>query len=579
MRMTRFATAVQCALLLSAASLTHAAGAPSFAAHRLLVQPAPGVDASQLSQVLATHGAKSIKVIPHINVHVIELPAQADEHAVAALLAHHPKIKFAELDALQPPQLTANDTYYSIAWHLPKIQAPLAWDSSLGTNITVAIVDTGVMATHPDLTGKVLSGWNVVSNTADSSDPVGHGTGVAGTVGAASNNAKGVTSVAWNAMLLPVRVSNLADGSAYTSDIANGVVWAADHGARVANVSYGVSGSATVQNAGQYMHGKGGVIAVSAGNSGAYDATAASDAFLSVGATDSNDVIASFSTSGSFVDLSAPGVSVPSTNNAGGYSYWSGTSFSSPVVAGVAALVLAANPALSPAQVDNILITTADDLGAVGYDIYYGAGRVNAAKAVQAALNTSAADSQAPTASITTPSAGSTVTGNATVSVSANDNVGVSKVELFINGSLWATDTSAPYDIAWDSGLTANGSTTLQAYAWDAAGNRGQSASVSVTVSNQTATPDTLAPTVGFLSPANGAKVSGTTTIKVTASDNVGVTQLNLAIDGKTVASATSGTLSYRWNTRRVASGSHTLTATAKDAAGNTTSTTISVTK
>lgn len=579
MRMTRLVAGIQFALLLSTASLAHAAGAPNFAAHRLLVQPAPGVDATQLTQVLAQHGAKSLKIIPQINVHIVELPAQADEHAIAALLAHNPKIKFAELDALVPPQQTANDTYYSIAWHLPKIQAPLAWDSTKGDGITVAIVDTGVYAAHSDLAGKVLPGWNVVSNSSDSSDINGHGTGVAGTVGAASNNLKGVTSVAWNAMLLPVRVSNAADGVAYTSDLANGVLWAADHGARVANVSYGVSGSATVQSAAQYMRGKNGVVVVSAGNSGVYDATAASDAMLSVGATDSNDVIASFSTYGNFVDLSAPGVSVPSTNKAGGYSYWSGTSFSSPVVAGVAALVLSARPALSPAQVENILLTTTDDLGAVGYDLYYGAGRVNAARAVQTALNTQVGDFQAPIATITAPGASSTVTGLTTVSIGASDNVGVSKVELFINGSLWASDSSAPYDIAWDSRLTANGSTALQAYAWDAAGNRGQSQSVSVTVSNQTIAPDTEAPSVGFLSPANGAKVSGTVTIKLGANDNVGVTQLSLAIDGKTVISATSGSLSYSWNVRKAKVGGHVLTATAKDAAGNATTTSISVTK
>lgn len=577
MRMTRLAAGIQSILLLSATSLIHAADAQNFAAHRLLVQPAPGVDVTQLTQVLAQHGAKSIKMIPQINVHIVELPAQADEHAIAALLAHNPKIKFAEIDALVPPQQTANDTYYSIAWHLPKIQAPLAWDSAKGDGITVAIVDTGVYAAHPDLAGKVLSGWNVVSNNTDSADIAGHGTAVAGTVGAASNNLTGVTAVAWNAMLLPVRVSNTADGVAYTSDLANGVVWAADHGARVANVSYGVSGSATVQSAAQYMRGKNGVVVVSAGNSGAYSATVASDTLLSVGATGSNDVIASFSTYGTFVDLSAPGVSVPSTNKAGGYSYWSGTSFSSPVVAGVAALVLSAKPALSPAQVDNILLTTADDLGTLGYDMYYGAGRVNAAKAVQTALNTATVDSQAPTATITTPGAGSTITGLTTVSIGASDNAGVSKVELFINGSLWATDSSAPYDIAWDSRLTANGSATLQAYAWDAAGNRGQSQSVSVTVSNQVA--DTQAPSVSFRSPANGARISGTTSIKLGASDNVGVTQLSLAIDGKTVSTVTGGSLSYFWNTSKVTLGSHVLTATARDAAGNTATTRISVTK
>lgn len=579
MKVIRPAAKMAMTLLLAISFFADAAGAQTFAEHRLLVQPVPGTSVAQFDQVLAQHGVKTIKTIPQINVHIVSLPAQADEHAMAALLAHDPHVQFAEPDMYVSPQLTANDSYYGSEWQLPKIQAPLAWDSSLGNGVTVAIIDTGVDATHPDLAGKLLSGWDVVSNSSDTSDILGHGTAVAGTVGAVSNNSLGVASVAWNAMLLPVRVSDASNGYAYYSDIATGVIWAADHGARVANISYDVSGSATVQSAAQYMRGKNGNVVVAAGNSGAYSATAPSDAFLSVGATDSNDKIAGFSTYGTFVDLSAPGVGIITLNKGGGYASWSGTSFSSPVVAGVAALVIAANPALSPAQVDNILTSTSDDLGSAGYDMYYGAGRVNAARAVQTALNTPAGDFEAPSVNITSPGTGSTVSGHTTVSVDASDNVGVSKVELFINGSLWATATTAPYDFSWDSSLVANGTATLQADAWDAAGNQAQSQSVDVTVSNITTAPDNQAPTVTFLSPADNSTIGNKVTIRLSASDNVGVTMLSLAIDGSTVSVSNGGSLRYHWSSRKASAGNHTLTATALDAAGNKAGTSITVVK
>ena len=569
MRMTRLVPTLLITLLLAVSSLANAGEVQKFAAHRLLVQPVPSTSAAQFEHVLAQHSAKTISVIPQINVHVVELPAQADERAMAALLAHDPHVKFAEPDVYVPPQMTANDPYYGSEWHLSKIQAPQAWDSSLGDGVTVAIVDTGVDAAQPDLAGKLLTGWDVVSNSADTSDINGHGTAVAGTVGAASNNSQGVASLAWNAMLLPVRVSDASNGYAYYSDIASGLIWAADHGARVANVSFDVSGSSTVQSAAQYMRSKNGNVVVSAGNSGAYSATAASNAFLSVSATDSNDNVTSWSTYGTFVDLSAPGVGIISTNKAGGYNSWSGTSFSSPIVAGVAALVIAANPALSPAQVDNILISTSDDLGSAGYDMYYGAGRVNAARAVQAALNAQASDFQAPSVSITSPGTGSTVNGQTTVSVAASDNVSVSKVELFINGSLWATATSAPYNFTWDTSLTANGTATLQAYAWDAAGNQGQSQADGVTVSNLTA--DIQAPSVSITSPSTGSTVSGQTTVSVAASDNVSVSKVELFINGSLWATATSAPYDFTWDTSLTANGTATLQAYAWDSAGNQT--------
>lgn len=600
MIITRSALSVSLMLLLGvsltsqAQSLTvqkPATAGSGYVPNRILVQPAPDATPQQFENVLKQFGAETKEVLPRINVHVVELPLQADERAVAALLNHNPHIQFAELDTLSVPNTAANDTYYSIAWHLTKTQTPQAWDqiwtlpttspwdSSLGKDVTVAIIDSGIYAAHPDLQGKVLPGWNVVSNNSDTSDIAGHGTGVAGSVSVVSNNSRGATSVAWNAKLLPVRITNSTDGSSSISYLAAAITWAADNGARIANVSYSgpCGGSSTILSAAQYMRSKNGIVIASAGNNAMEEMSSPSDAVLCVGATDSNDTLASFSSYGSYVDLTAPGVNIVSLNTSGGYSYWLGTSFSSPVVSAVAALVVAANPLLSPSQVDYILTSTADDLGAAGYDIYYGAGRVNAAKAVAQALNTSAADTQAPSVVINNPLSSSTVKGAVAVDVSASDNVEVAKVDLFVNGKLWATSTTAPHSFAWDTTTSADGMVSLVANAWDNSGNMAASKAISVKVSNVI---DVQAPTVTFTSPSNGSKLGNSTTVSISANDNVGVDSITLSINGKTVMTVTGGnTLTYKWSTRKVSAGTHVLTAVAKDAAGNSTTTSINVTK
>jgi hypothetical protein len=150
-------------------------------------------------------------------------------------------------------------------------------------------------------------------------------------------------------------------------------------------------------------------------------------------------------------------------------------------------LMLAANPRLAPSTLDSILFKSAVDRGTPGYDIYFGWGRVNAAGAVALATTTVAADTTSPTASITTPSASSKVSGLVPVDVSASDNVGVTRVDLWINGSRYATDTTSPYAFSWDTTKFADGSNTVQATAYDAAGNQGNSSKITVTVGNNTA--------------------------------------------------------------------------------------------
>nr|QIH44523.1 S8 family serine peptidase [Vibrio ziniensis] len=557
--------------------------ATTWAEGRILVQPKAGLSEEKLQQILERSGGHSKGVIKGLGIHIVEVPAQAEE-AVARALAKNPNIAFAEKDQLHSPEMVANDTYYSSGWHLPKIQAPDSWDITDGSGVVVAVLDSGVDPDHPDLSSQLVSGWNTASNNTDSSDIFGHGTKVAGTIGAASNNGLGVTSVAWNVSLMPVRVTNRTDGAAYTSDITEGIVWAADNGARVANISFDyMNGSSSVISAAQYMKNKGGLVIVAAGNSGTDPGYSEQTALVTVSATDKADAKNSWSNYGDMVDISAPGLSIWTTTNGGGYGAASGTSFSSPVVAGVAALVMAANPNLSPDEVELVLEQSADDLGTPGWDTSYGHGRVNAFAAVTLALDTDtqSVDTQAPEVVIVTPEQNAQIAGLVNVDVSASDDQGVSSVSLYANGVLVATDISAPYQFSWDSTQADNGEVTLTAYAYDAADNEGISDTQIVVVDNQAEVEvvDVVAPSVSILNPANGSTISKVVSIDINANDDSGIAMVKLYIDGELVLSTDAATSNYRWNTRKVSNGSHIIMAIAEDVAGNISQTSVQVSK
>lgn len=186
-------------------------------------------------------------------------------------------------------------------------------------------------------------------------------------------------------------------------------------------------------------------------------------------------------------------------------------------------------------------------------------------------------DTQAPQVSITSPLNGATVKGTVSISVNATDNVGVAKVEFYVNGQLIGSDSSAPYNISWDSKTMPDGAASISAKAYDAAGNMAESNVINVTVNN-TIIVDTTAPVVTISSPINGANVtSGTVLINSSASDNVGVTSMKLYIDGSQKATSSSGSLNYSWNTKRVTVGQHTIKVQAYDAAKNMGEATITV--
>ena len=544
--------------------------------------PRAGLPAAEFSKIMKEHGGKAKKV-GQSDLHIVNVPAHAEE-SIVARLADHPHLKLAELDRKVSPSMTPNDPYYGSEWHLPKISAQNAWNTTQGSGVTIAILDSGINGAHPDLNGKMVSGWNFYDNNPNTSDVFGHGTLVAGTAAAITNNGTGVSSIAGQSKIMPIRITDTS-GYGYASTIVQGLVWASDNGVRVANVSFGGAvGILSVQNAAQYMKDKGGLVIAAAGNTGTELTTIPTTTMIPVSATDANDAIASWSSYGNFVAMSAPGVNIWTTRREGNYKTASGTSLSSPLTAGVVALMMSANTKLSSLEIENLLFSSAVDLGASGRDPYYGYGRVNAEAAVQSAVAAAIVqDTEAPSVAIVNPLEGATVNGLVPVDIEAFDNIGISRAELWVNNTSVAVDTSPPFAFTWDSTGTQNGAANLTVYVFDATNNMGSS-SINVAVDNSTPpiVVDTEPPVVAITNPVAG-NVSGTVTITVNASDNNSTANIVLAIyiDDVLKATGTGGTLSTTWNTRPKnlkAGSTHTIKATATDAAGNMSAASVNVT-
>ena len=267
-------------------------------------------------------------------------------------------------------------------WGLDAVGVGAAWPLTRGAGVVVAVVDTGV-APAPDLAGRLLPGWNVIARSDASADDNGHGTHVAGTIAEAEGNGLAEAGVAPEASILPVKVLD-AEGAGSDVDVAAGIVWAADHGARIINLSLGGPEASTVlADAVVYARRAGVLIVAAAGNDGGSVGVPARLAgVIAVGAVDAALVRAPFSAGGRALDLVAPGVGIvqQTLDGAGGYAdrSFSGTSMASPHVAGVAALVLAAGRATTATGVARLLTRTARDLGVAGKDTAYGAGLVRA---------------------------------------------------------------------------------------------------------------------------------------------------------------------------------------------------------
>ncbi len=361
--------------------------AAAFAPDQILVKFTPGATESAVAGVHGRLGGQVVEVIPRINVQVVRIPLGKVPEMVQAYLAEG-LVEFAEPDHVAVAYYVPNDPGYSNQWALPKIQAPEAWDLTKGSStIRVAILDTGIDQNHEDLGAKIVANRNfTTSRTVD--DRHGHGTHCAGIAAAITDNGKGVAGVGFNSVLMNGKV--LGDnGSGQYSWVASGIIWAADNGAHVINMSLGgTSASTTLEDAVKYAYNKGAVLVAAAGNdntsSPSYPAYYAQ--CIAVAATDQNDAKASFSNYGSWVDIAAPGVSIYSTLpnhphrlTTRNYGSLSGTSMAAPHVAGVVALLEVRYPGMSNADIVQKLVSTADPTTGFSPSL----GRVNAYKAVQ----------------------------------------------------------------------------------------------------------------------------------------------------------------------------------------------------
>jgi subtilisin family serine protease len=275
------------------------------------------------------------------------------------------------------------------------VNATEAWTITTGDPDTViAIVDTGVSQSHPDLQTNVLPGFSPLGASWDDDIFISHGTHCAGIASADTNNGVGIAGVGWDCSILPVKVLGFL-GTGTEADIAAGIVWAADNGADVISLSLGSPDfGAVLENAVDYAAGLNVVLVAATGNTAGVPifAPARYDATIAVGATDNRDTIASFTTTGPEMTVTAPGVDVWSTwdtleflGPTDGYTLQSGTSMATPHVAGVVGLMLSVNPSLTRQEVQDILQTTSIDLGTPGFDPIYGHGRIDAFEAVVAA--------------------------------------------------------------------------------------------------------------------------------------------------------------------------------------------------
>ncbi|PEJ82720.1 alkaline serine protease, partial [Bacillus toyonensis] len=295
---------------------------------------------------------------------------------------NNPDIEYAEPNYYFHAFWTPNDPYFSSQYGLQKIKAPLAWDSQRSDlGVKVAIVDTGVQGSHPDLASKVIYGHDYIDNDDQSDDGNGHGTHCAGIAGALTDHDEGIAGVAPQSSIYAVRVLD-SQGSGTLASVAQGIREAADAGAQVISLSLGASSSGiALQQAVQYAWNKGAVIVAAAGNAGNTKPNypAYYNAVIAVASTDQWDKKSYFSTYGSWVDVAAPGSSIYSTYIGDSYETLSGTSMATPHVAGVAALL--ANQGFNNTEIRQIIEMTADKISGTGR--YWNSGRINAEKAVQ----------------------------------------------------------------------------------------------------------------------------------------------------------------------------------------------------
>lgn len=334
--------------------------------------------------LIKEHGIVDFTQYKIINAISADIPERVSEK-----LKKNPKIKYVEEDAQvqiagKPSRPQPQQPQQQITWGIARVNAPFAWNNSTGKNVKIAVLDTGISNSHPDLA--VSGGINLVGKSKNNkwNDDNGHGTHVSGII-SARNNSIGVVGVAPDAELYAVKVLD-AYGSGYISDVIEGIDWAVQNNMNVVSMSLGTATYSQALNDTTANAYKAGILLVAAaGNSGDGNLStddvqypAKFDSVIAVSAIDYNNLAPVWSADGTKIELAAPGVNIYSTWLNGGYANESGTSMAAPFVSGVAALVKSRNVSMTPQEIRNLLDYNAIDLGDAGRDRIYGFGLVQA---------------------------------------------------------------------------------------------------------------------------------------------------------------------------------------------------------
>ncbi|WP_179277035.1 S8 family serine peptidase [Actinoplanes regularis] len=511
---------------------------------RLLVGLKPGFDAKAGMSTLdklglrgaEANGQKRNGLLAELGVKSLSVP-KSRVSSVLAALRQDSSVAYVEVDQKRHTSaVTPNDPVYTggLQKELGRIKVPTAWQTTTGSDVTVAVIDTGVAAVG-DLAGKVLpNGYDYVNGDNDPTDDAEfpHGTVVSSLIAANTDNGAGMAGVCWQCKILPIKVLD-ATGSGWDTDIAQGILYAARNGASIINLSLGGPGySKVLAGAVAYANAKGVLVVAAAGNDGSSIKSypAAFPDVLAVGGTDTSkpgDSRVWFSNYGSWVDVSAPAITVGMFSDGSYQTDLQGTSFATPLVVGTAALVKSAHPEYSGWSLGSAIVRSATP-AVKKWNNY---GLIDAAKAL-----TFGTDTTPPTVARALPAQNTAVRGTVTITPYGLKDAGsgVRLVELYVNGAFHSWSYTGPAFAPKLNTAAFSGPISLRLKVTDKAGNVTWSGYRNLIVDN-------AKPVFAVTSwPKDKAKVKGTITIKANATDAIsGVSKVVVLVNGKVVATDT----------------------------------------